>query len=306
MQDVNVERLLAQVRNELDRPVAAATFAIPAERYLEPARCARERGTMFGGFHDGAWHGAPRMVAAASALSPRACLPIDVLGASVIVSRDGDGAVHAAINACRHRGTRLVDAPCEAKAIVCPYHGWTYDLAGKLKHVPHAETFGRACEHRDLVSVPIDERHGLLWLGGDAARYLGDVDGDVAALGLERAVTFRTARTVRSCNWKLVVEAFLDGYHLRQLHRDSVYRFFLDGAFAAEQVGAHVRAVVGRRPLREDDGSGRTPLRELATPSLHLFPGTIFIEHPESVSIMVVEPLAPDRCAWEHHMLVPA
>src|SRR5665213_2792057 len=63
----------------------------------------------------------------------------------VIVCRDGDGTVHAFINPCRHRGNKLcrVDAG-NAKAFVCPYHGWTFDTRGDLQGVPG---------HRDLSRI---------------------------------------------------------------------------------------------------------------------------------------------------------
>src|SRR5258705_1536704 len=111
------------------------------------------------------------------------------------------------------------------KAFVCPYHGWTYDLRGTLIHVPHPEAF-KGCEHRDLHTHAISEAHGLIWLGvpDDA------LGADLATLELAGKSVYRTARTVHRCNWKLVVEAFLDGYHIRTLHRDSAYRLFLDAA----------------------------------------------------------------------------
>jgi glycine betaine catabolism A len=194
---------------------------------------------------------------------------------------------------------------------VCPYHAWTYDLAGKLVHVPHADAFaGIDLDSRGLVPLAVTERHGLVWFGDDLDRYLGGLDADVAALGLDQHVMWQRATTTRRCNWKLVIEAFLDGYHIRVLHRDSVYRFFLDAASVAEREGPHIRAITGRRALLEaPDELGAmeiAELRQLATPSLLLFPSTVFVEHPDFLSIMTVHPLAPDVTAWDHMMLVPA
>jgi Rieske 2Fe-2S family protein len=111
----------------------------------------------------------------------------------------------------------------------------------------------------------------------------------------------RQARATRRCNWKLVVEAFLDGYHIRTLHRDSIYRFFQDAASVAEPVGAHLRAVTARRALADD-----VPPREQATPSYLIFPATVLIEHPDFVSIISLVPAAPDTTEYRHAMLVPA
>jgi len=276
--------------DQLQHPDTSEAFAIPAEHYRDPARCERER----------ALFAAPRVIAAASAIAPGACVPIDTPGRSLILTRTGDGELRAFANACRHRATRLVDAPGTPKALVCPYHGWTYDLRGSLVHVPHAESFGAACAKRDLHAVAVTERHGLVWLGTEIDGYLGGLGPDFAALGLAGHVVYRTSRVTRRCNWKLVIEAFLDGYHIRVLHRDSIYRFFVDAASVAEPVGPHIRAVTARRRGASD------ALHELATPSYVLFPGTVVIEHPDFVSILTLTPGAPDVTEWEHLMLIPA
>lgn len=287
-------RLIDEVRQSLDDPPSSPPFRVPADRYTSAEGLARER-PLFA---------APRIAMASSALAPNACRPFDAPGLSALVTRDAAGTVHAHANACRHRATRLVDAPCAAKAIVCPYHGWTYDLAGRNIHVPH-ETAFPGLGRRDLLPVAASERHGLVWLGaGDIADYLGPLDDDLAALDLPSHVLWRESRTVRACNWKLVIEAFLDGYHIRVLHRASIYRFFLDAASIAERAGDHIRAVTARRTLR--DTPPASDPRQLATPSFILFPATTIIAHPDFVSVITVAPLAPDRTDVHHMMLVPA
>lgn len=231
-------------------------------------------------------------------------------GASLILTRGGDGVARGLANACRHRATRLVDAPCAAKALVCPYHGWTYDLAGALIHVPHAGAFAPA-DRRDLPALPVAERHGLIWLGADAAGvagYLDGLDADLAALELDRHAVWRARRETRRCNWKLIVEAFLDAYHIRTLHRDSIYRFFLDAASAVETAGPHVRAISARRALRDAPAAlpADADLRALGTPSYLVFPATVIIVHPDFVSVIVLHPLSAERTDYEHVMLVPA
>ena len=291
MQTANARRLIDRLSHE--GATTGAPFEVAVERYTSPDWYRREL----------ALFELPRIVAASSAIAPGACLPIGRSGSTVLV-RAADGTLRAFANACRHRGTRLVDRPCAAKALVCPYHGWTYDPPGALIHVPHAEVFAGREAGRDLHALPIAERHGLVWTGNDIAVHLGAIDADVAALGLERSVVWRSSRTLRRCNWKLLVEAFLDAYHIRTLHRDSVYRFFIDAASAAEQVGPHVRAVSARRTSRE--ATPDVEPRAVATPSLHLFPSTTIVEHPDFVSILTAHPRAAEETEFEHIMLVPA
>ena len=298
MEAATHRRLLSRVQHELEHGVPPVpAFAIPAARYRDVAHHERELAAFR----------SPRVIAASSQLARGACLPIDLPGRSLLVTRDADGIARGFANACRHRASRLVDIGGAAKAVVCPYHGWTYDLRGTLVHAPHAQTFGTHCEHRDLHAMPVTERHGLIWAGDGIAEFLGPLDADLAALRLEASTVYRSVRAVRRCNWKLVIEAFLDGYHVRILHRDSVYRFFLDAASAAESVAPHIRAVTGRKALRADGRApGELPLHELGTPSYLVFPSTVMIEHPDFLSVLNIVPLAPDACMWEHLMLVPA
>ncbi len=269
---------------QLASPAVVPSFEVPAERYRSADQLARER-PLFRG---------PRIATISSAIAAGSCVPID----DTLIVRAADGTLHAHKNACRHRGTRLVDVPCAAKAFVCPYHGWTYDLDGSLIHVPHEATFVNLDRGaRSLVAVPVTERHGLVWLGGEPAAELA---GDLAAIDFGRHVVWQTARVTRRCNWKLVVEAFLDGYHIRVLHRDSIYRFFRDAASVAEPAGPHIRAISARR-----DPTGDEP-RDRATPSYLVFPATVIIEHPDFVSIIALAPLAPELTEWTHTMVIPA
>ncbi len=280
-------------------PPTRLPFTIPAERYRDAAWFEREQALL---------RAAPRIVAVSSEIAPGACLPIDVPGTSALLTRLPDGSLHGFANACRHRGTRLVDAPCSVKAITCPYHAWTYDLRGALIHVPHLQTFaGIDPQQRGLAELPVSERHGLVWLGADATQHATPLDGDLAALGIDQHVAWKRARTTRRCNWKLVIEAFLDGYHIRILHRDSIYRFFLDATSMAEPVGPHIRAATARRALVDAPAAlDATDLRTLATPSYLIFPATVVIVHPDFISLITVHPLAADVTDWEHLMLIPA
>ena len=119
---------------------------------------------------------------------------------------------------------------------------------------------------------------------------------------------WRARRAPVRCNWKLIVEAFLYAYHFCILHRDSVYRFFVDAASAVEPVGPHLRAVTARRTLREAPGElpPDADLRALSTPSYVVFPATVVIVHPDFVSLISAHPRAADQTDYEHIMLVPA
>jgi phenylpropionate dioxygenase-like ring-hydroxylating dioxygenase large terminal subunit len=112
-------------------------------------------------------------------------------------------------------------------------------------------------------------------------------------------------------NWKLIVDAFLEPYHIRVLHKDTIYPFFTDGITAAQQYGPHISSLVARRTAQEwADGDGDVPdtlaqLRDLATPSQVIFPNTITIFHPDYLSLITVYPTGPETLRWTHRMLIP-
>jgi len=306
MQRSHALRLIDQLRTSGSS--SAPAFELATDRYRSQAWFEREAPL----------RALPRIATVASAVAPGGCLP---LAGGVLLVRDQAGALRAFANACRHRGTRLVASACAAKALVCPYHGWTYDLAGRLIHVPHAEVFDGKDAGRDLRALPVVERDGLVWLAArpateqtpeDAlAALVAEVDEllaplatDLDALGAQDLVVFRSSVTPRRCNWNFLVEAFLDGYHLRTLHRDSIYRFFLDAASIAEPAGPHIRAITARRALHTSPADAEP--RAVVTPSLFVFPATTIVEHPDFLSILTAHARGPEQTEFEHVMLVPA
>ncbi len=151
----------------------------------------------------------------------------------VIVTRDGDGRVNAFLNVCRHKGARIVGAEQgNARYLVCPYHGWSYDCAGKnhaikdrgAAHYP-ASFDG---ESHDLLPLPrVESYRGMIFgsLNPDVpplAEFLGemrvflDLAMDQGPHGME-FVPGRVAYTYRG-NWKLQLDNGVDPYHLTSTH----------------------------------------------------------------------------------------
>lgn len=240
-------------------------------------------------------------------------LRADLAGVPLVVLRDG-GVTRAFVNACRHRGARLVDADrgCGKKALSCPYHNWTYALDGALIHVPARDSFG-ALDLADhgLVSVACAERHGFVWvqLDGtlDLAGFLGAaLDDDLDRFHFDTHVALHTRTHETPANWKLVMDAFAEGYHLKTLHRTSLARFFLDTS-VLDALGPHVRQLGARKSLltARKAPEAEWDLRAETTLFYNLFPNTILVFHPLFISAMTLQPLAVDRVRVVHRMLVP-
>jgi Rieske 2Fe-2S family protein len=297
---VTLAKRLVEDSSTQDRAVGR----LGVDRYTSQARFERERAAIFAR--------TPSIVAHDSELAEQGtCLAVDVAGVSLLVVRGEDGGVRAFRNACRHRSTQLVaeGAPCRKKAIVCPYHNWTYDLHGRLVHVPSEGAFrGAYAERSSLVPAYAASAHGFVWASlepFDVEAHLHGLAGELSAAAAVGVVFRRSACDVRG-NWKLVIDAFLDGYHVRHLHRDSVGRFFLDARYEAERVGDHIRAATARRLLLEvkTEAIEARNVRELVTPSYLVFPNAILVLHPDYLSVLVATPLAADRTRFTHTMVI--
>lgn len=199
--------------------------ALPARYYTDPALATAETDRIFAR----SW----QLVCHESDLpGPGSRLAAWVAGREVLVVRDQDGQLNGFLNVCRHRGTRLVSEPePEGKAIRCPYHGWTYRLDGELVGAPEArqipcldkpklglhkvrvEAFlGFVFASLDPDIVPLAE--SCAGLAAAVGRY---ADADLVPVGKHRIHQLDAAEK-QAANWKVVVDNYLEGYHVPVAH----------------------------------------------------------------------------------------
>ena len=142
----------------------------------------------------------------------------DLAGDSVVVVRGEEGAVHALHNVCRHRGSPLVSderGACRAR-LVCPFHGWSYDLDGTVRTTPKMhDGFDRT--GWDLKRVWVEVWNGMVFISlaqeapEPVAERLAGADFSGYDLGGLKIAWERDY--VLEANWKLAWEGGLECYH---------------------------------------------------------------------------------------------
>lgn len=148
----------------------------------------------------------------------------DIGDDSVLVARQPNGSVKAYVNACLHRGNQLCVGKGKTKAFRCPFHGFTWSLEGKLRWIPGEWDFPHVDKQEfSLPEINVGQWGGFVFINLDPEcdslqEYLellpAHLDGD------ELANRYKAAHVsqVINCNWKLLQEAFIEGYHVAETH----------------------------------------------------------------------------------------
>jgi nitrite reductase/ring-hydroxylating ferredoxin subunit len=157
----------------------------------------------------------------------------EIAGLSVIVVRGDDGEIRAFQNACRHRGNALLAGSGQGlDEIRCPYHHWCYDLRGSLRSVAPDGSRGEVREPgtrpatsgpMGLVPVCVDTWAGFVFVNLDPeceplSGFLEGIPQELAWVGMEQFTCERFMTVPLACNWKAVVDAFIETYHLHAVH----------------------------------------------------------------------------------------
>ena len=160
--------------------------------------------------------------------NPGDFLTLRIMDEPIIVARDGDGELHACANVCRHRGVEVATGSGNTEEFSCPYHGWLYDLSGRLIGAPYmkeAEGFDPAACRLTPLGLGVWAGWVFVTFDKDApafADFIAAFDTQLAML--EQAQCRLAAKVVieYDANWKLVVENLVDPYHSEVAHRGTI------------------------------------------------------------------------------------
>ena len=300
--------------------VAAALLPFGASRMLPPAAYtspevfAWEQRNFFSG-----WQCVGRSADVAEPGDQRA----ERAGAStVLLIRGQDGELRAFANTCRHRGHELLQCGTSTRkrAVVCPYHAWSYGLDGNLKVAPgYRDVPGFRTEDYQLASLRVAEWRGWIFVdpsgsAPDLHTYLGEVDERMADYSPERLVVKASHDYEIAANWKIISENYQECYHCPLIHPELCavsppesgenWAYDAPGAW----IGGWMDIREGMATMSLDGHSDGLPIPGLTGDLLHrvdyiqVFPNLLISLHPDYVMTHRIVPLAPGRtwveCAW--------
>lgn len=233
-------------------------------------------------------------------------------GSPILVVHGLDGQIRAFYNTCQHRGAPLVaEAEGQSRGFVCPYHGWSYTLEGKLVAVRDKRDFvdlDFSC--RSLIPLRCESIGNLIFINEDAeAEPLLDHIGPMAEEFAQ--YQFDTLRLVDSrsyevgCNVKVLLDAFLEVYHIKSIHQGTVDRF-LDhrGMVITLWPNGHSRMITpNSRPNWKDPGTIGMPRIDTVTDvpannnvSYLIYPNFVMPPSDSGVPLLQFWPVSDTSC----------
>lgn len=213
---------------------------IPAERYYHPAFFEAEKKLWLR-----SWQHACHET---EIPNPGDFTEYKILDQSVMLIRQEDGGVKGFYNACRHRGTALAcgTGTFRGGQVVCPFHGWRWNLDGRNSYVYAKAGFRPDTVQQsdvDLPQVRVGLRWGFVWINFDPdaipfEENFRGVEGALDPHGFEKMHVKWWHQIEFAANWKIAQEAFFESYHIMQTHPE-LAMFLRDEAFNAIDISRY-------------------------------------------------------------------
>lgn len=289
-------------------PDKSAAFAALSERDLEPAPLARAwtlparlytDPRLFDLELEAVFAGSWQLAGESQSLASPGDYRVDaIVGAPVILVRGKDRVLRAFYNVCRHRAGPVAAGSGNCKMLRCRYHGWVYQLDGRLHTAPEigdVEDFDAA--DFALSSLALEQAGPLVFVARRANARLGthtlnEVFGEISRrigrLDFSGLTFFRRDTYDIACNWKVYVDNYLEGYHLPLVHPE-LSKILDYRGYATETFDGY--------SLQTSDIE--TPTAAYAAGDAFyyfLFPNIMLNILPGRLQTNVVIPLGPDRC----------
>lgn len=272
---------------------------LDASVYSDPERYRRELDAVF----FPAWL---PICPASDLRNPRDYVVWEQLGQSVVIARQDDGTVAAWHNVCQHRGARLVreSGHCYSGTFRCPWHGFGYDLGGCVTNVPLRNSFDEGeLDGLQAPKVGVAELWGFVWIslrpGQPLDGYLGALLDELGWYHLERFETRYRVQWQMQANWKTVVDAFNETWHVPFTHKDTL-------SSIVQWRDAHLRDLSPHSMMtipikRKTEAPADADPRSIMIGHFLCFPNNIFscfATHLQMWSVWPVSPRESVMAAW--------
>jgi phenylpropionate dioxygenase-like ring-hydroxylating dioxygenase large terminal subunit len=245
---------------------------------------------------------------------PNSYLSIDLVGEPLLMTRDGAGELHVFSRLCPHRGMEVVAGCGQAKTLVCPYHSWSFDLAGPCKRAPlmdGSEIFDPIAY--GLRKVRFEVWNGFVFVNLDGkasplAPRIQPLTDMLAEYNLADMVTVHTSELGEwDIDWKMMLENSVECYHHIGTHAKSLQATYpAELSFTEpETENFSVTYSVSRADGQElAEGGTLTDLINSNTARLTtIFPYTRLSVRKVSTQQMQILPLGPGRIRLRTHIL---
>ena len=242
--------------------------------------------------------------------APGDTAPVTVAGRPIVLVRGQDGTLRAFHNVCRHRGLKLVDAPCSGRRrLVCPYHNWSYALDGRLVN---ATNFGGHGVHtvegfdyqaHGLVEVPCRQWHDWVFVNAagnepDFEAFLSPLRPVIESLDMTTMEPlFKLDSGIFQANWKFICENFVEPYHVPVVHPETAAGHPLQKHYMMGE-GHMVGCAIDIEEQQQKTARGRDICLDISARYLLLFPNFLFFAYfgeETQINVMLNRPVAPGQ-----------
>ena len=281
------------LRFSFDANIARAA-TIPSRLYVDPLYLELERDRVFGR----TWQMAARTE---QLLQTGDFVATLIAGEPIVVVRDGES-LRAFHNICLHRAGPVAEGCGRRKTLQCRYHGWTYDLRGGLLRAPEMEGVeGFSPDDMHLIEVQVAVWGPLVFVNLDPkapplSHYLEDIPQRAERFNAGAMRYVMRKEWELSCNWKVYVDNYLEGYHVPVVH-PGLHKELDYGGYRVETFRYYSRQHAPLRPVRSGDESRQY---SAASPDdepqyYWLFPNVMLNVYMGQMQTNVVEPMGHDR-----------
>jgi len=234
---------------------------------------------------------------------PESFFTLELAGEPIVVVRDAAGILRAFSNVCRHRAGPIAEGSGCRKVLNCGYHGWTYTLDGRLIGTPEidgVEFFDRST--MGMVPLRCETWEQFIFVnfsneGPSLSEYLGNIPKLAQEFSFQNLALAERRDYVVSCNWKVYVDNYLEGYHIPIVH-PSLMKEIDYPRYRCETFRYHSQQLGPVKDVKPGDTHERVyapgvGLKEALY--FWVFPNLMLNFYPDNVQTNLIVPISHDK-----------